>query len=230
MKKTLLVLFLTLTSLGVFAQTGIIKDLSGTVELKSSGAQAFVPANPGDLVAQTTIVSTGFKSTALITVGSATITVRPLTRLSLAEIRSSQGAEEINVNLQAGRVRIDVKPPAGTKTSFVVQSPVATASVRGTTFDFDIYNLRVNEGTVAYQGKKGGIQLVSAGSDSTISGANGKAADPIQTGAGSLTPPAPGGPGANTGSQSSSRPSASSTPSVPSTPSDGDLNVNVEFK
>jgi hypothetical protein len=222
MRKILVVLFLAVTSLGVFAQNGIIKDLSGTVELKSAGSQAFVPANLGDPVAQSTIVSTGFKSTALIAVGSATITVRPLTRLSLAEIRSSQGAEEINVNLQSGRVRIDVKPPAGTKTSFVVQSPVATASVRGTTFDFDTRNLRVNEGTVAFQGARGGILLVSAGSESTISGANGKAADPIETGAGALTPPAPGGPGANTGSPGSSRPS--------STPSDGGLDVNVEFK
>jgi hypothetical protein len=67
-----------------------------------------------------TVVSTGFKSTALIEVGSTVITVRPLTRLTLTEIRASSESESLNVNLQSGRIRVDVNPPAGAKASMAV--------------------------------------------------------------------------------------------------------------
>jgi hypothetical protein len=101
-------------------------------------------------------------------VGSALIAVRPLTRLTLTEISAAAGTETINVNLQAGRVRVDVKPPAGTKTSFSVTSPSATASVRGTRFDFDTKNVRVSEGTVALKGRRGPTVLIDKGSSSGI--------------------------------------------------------------
>ncbi len=125
MKKTVLCLVLCvqfLCSAAVFAQTAVIKELSGTVELKQAGQTDFVPAKVGDEVAQSTIVSTGFRSTALIEVGSSVITVRPLTRLSLAEIASAPGTETINVNLQIGRVKVDVNPPLGTRTSMSIRS------------------------------------------------------------------------------------------------------------
>jgi len=172
--------------------SGVIRELSGTVELKMPGAASYVPAKTGDQLSQDTVVSTGFKSTALVAVGSTLITVRPLTRLTLAEIRASQGAETLNVNLQAGRVRVNVTPPAGTRTSVAVSSPIATASVRGTSFEFDTSNLTVISGTVSFHGKKGNPMMVSGGSGSRI-GETGKAADPVTTGAGKLKPKAPAG-------------------------------------
>ncbi|MCL1815635.1 MAG: FecR family protein [Treponema sp.] len=175
-----------------FAQTGVIKELSGTVELKRAGQAAFVPARAGDTVARDTIVSTGFKSTALIAIGSSVITVRPLTRLSLAELSSSAGTETINLNLQAGRVRVDVTPPAGTRTNMTVRSPSATASVRGTGFDFDTRRLAVQKGIVVFQGKKGRPMLVSSGSTSQVR-KNDNAADPIVTSAAALMPVPPAG-------------------------------------
>jgi len=134
----------------LFAQNGVIKELSGTVELKPAGTSDFIPAKAGDPVAKDTIVSTGFKSSALIQMGSSLITARPLTRLSLAELSSSGGTEVINVSLQTGRVRVDVDPPAGTRTSMAVRGPSATASVRGTSFEFDTYSLNVLKGKVAF--------------------------------------------------------------------------------
>jgi len=154
MKKAFLVLFAA-AAFNAFAQNGVIKEMAGEVELKAAGASVFTAAKTGDTIAPDTIVSTGFKSTAIITVGSSTITVRPLTRLSLTEIRAAAGSEKINVNLQTGRLRVDVKPPAGTTANFTVQSPSATASVRGTSFDIDTNNLTVNEGKVAFSGKDG---------------------------------------------------------------------------
>ena len=208
MKKMFLtVLMLSLIGFGVFAQSGVIRELTGDVELKPAGAPAFVPAQAGSEVARDTIVSTGFKSTAIIAVGSSVITVRPLTRLSLAEIQSSSGSENLNVNLQTGRVRVDVKPPAGTKANCTVQSPSATASVRGTSFEFDTVNVDVREGTVAFAGKDGVPAMVSAGEASYI-GSDGKAVDSVTVASSSLLPPAP--VGASSSAPSSTQSSAAS--------------------
>ena len=169
MKSLFIAFFLALMTFGVFAQSsGVIKELTGTVELKHSGSAVYVAAAAGAQVAQDTIISTGFKSTALIEVGSTLIAVRPLTRLTLSEIRSIQGTETLNINLQAGRVRIEVKPPAGTKTSMSVNSPVATASVRGTVFEFDTRNIIVKEGVVDFIGNYGYMIHVRAGTYSGI--------------------------------------------------------------
>jgi hypothetical protein len=168
MKKIIQAIFLLFAGIGVFAQSGVIKELSGTVELKPSGASSFVAANSGDLVREDTLISTGFKSTALVELGSAIIVVRPLTRLTLTEIRSTSGTETLNVNLQAGRVRVDVNPPAGLRASMTVQSPSATASVRGTSFELDVKGIYVLEGVVSYQGIRGSPVNVYAGLDSAI--------------------------------------------------------------
>jgi len=164
MKKTALVLFLLVIGVSIFAQNGVIRDLSGTVELKIAGAAAYTPAKAGDSIARDTVISTGFKSSALVEVGNAIIVVRPLTRLTLTEISSSAGNETLNMNLQAGRVRVDVNPPAGTKASLSITSPSATASVRGTSFEFDTQSVRVGSGIVGFKGNQGYEVQAPAGS------------------------------------------------------------------
>lgn len=184
MKRVLLFsLLLAGAVLGAFAQngkqmSGVIREITGEVELKRAGASAFVRAKKGDAVAVDTIVSTGFKSTAIIEAGNSTIAVQPLTRLSFAEIQSAADTETVNLSLQAGRVKVDVKPPTGTTEVFTVRSPTSTASVRGTSFEFDTCNLKVKEGRVAFNGKKGMGILVPAGMTSSV-GADGRAVDPI---------------------------------------------------
>jgi hypothetical protein len=169
MKKALVFMVLLLAIVyGISAQAGTIKELTGDVELKAAGKSTFTTARTGDKVARDTIISTGFKSTAVIEVGSSVITVRPLTRLSLAEIQSSAGTDTLNVSLQTGRVRVDVKPPAGTKANTTVQGPSATASVRGASFDFDTVKLSVNEGKVAFRGASGPATMVNAGETTSV--------------------------------------------------------------
>ena len=158
MKKPVLVLVLIFVVTLVFAQSGVIRELSGTVELKSSGVASFSPANVGDRVGEDTVISTGFKSTALVEAGSALIAVRPLTRLSLTELRSAAGSETLNVNLQAGRIRVDLNPPAGTRSAMSVTSPMATASVRGTSFEFDTRNVVVGYGAVNFRANRSRTQ------------------------------------------------------------------------
>ena len=219
MKRVMMVVLILFCAASLFAQRdgpqfGEITELFGTVELKPSGQTAFIPARVGDMVAMNTIVSTGFKSTALIKAGSTVLAVRPLTRLALSEISGSAGTETINVNLHTGRVRVDVSPPAGTKVSMTISSPVATASVRGTSFEFDTQSLTVLEGTVAFQGSNGGVMMISAGSTSDIS-AIGRAIDPIETFSANLLPPPPAG--------SNSVPASSGTSTSDIVDSDGEF-------
>jgi hypothetical protein len=206
MKKFLLVvLILTVAVCVSFAQAespagasspagaGVIREFTGEVEIKLAGTNNFVPAKVGDVVALNTIVSTGFRSTAVIEIGSSVIAVRALTRLSLAEIQSSQGTETVNVDLQAGRVRVDVAPPAGTRADFTVQSPSATASVRGTSFEFDTGALKVKEGTVTFRGaSRSPAAMVRAGAASFIT-TNGVPANPVDILAETLLPSTPAG-------------------------------------
>jgi len=141
---------------------------------------------------QDTVVSTGFKSTALITVGSTVLTVRPLTRLTLTEIRASSGSETLNVNLQTVRVRIDVKLPVGSKASMKVSNPTTTASVRGTSFELDTQNLYVISGNVSFKGIRGSAIFVTTGANSSTD-QNGSAENPLALGEDAYKPQLPVG-------------------------------------
>jgi len=199
MKKLLLVTILVFAGLGVFSQEtfigAYIDQLTGTVEIKQPGEKSFKSASSGDKIFKETVISTGFKSYAIIRIGSATITARPLTQLTLSEIQKSGETETLNVNLQTGRVRVDVKPPAGTRTSATVTGPSTTASVRGTSFEFDTDNLYVSEGAVTYIGNRGQDVIVRAGENSRLK-QTGQVAYPRDGRNLDLMPPNPVGTGA----------------------------------
>ncbi|MCL2808472.1 MAG: FecR domain-containing protein [Treponema sp.] len=193
MKKILIaVLLIVLVTTFVFSQNGTIRELTGDVELKHAGSSAFVTASAGDVITPNTIVSTGFRSTTVIAVGNSLITVRPLTRLSFAEIQTAQADENVNVNLQAGRVRVEVTPPAGTRTNLTVQSPSATASVRGTIFEMDMENMSTVEGKVILTGTSGLGVIVTEGNSSSTK-VDGTIADPAEIAALSTQPQSPVG-------------------------------------
>ncbi|GBU28353.1 hypothetical protein R84B8_01911 [Treponema sp. R8-4-B8] len=192
MKKLMFVTIFVLTGLYAFSQDAFIDQLTGTVEIKQPNETSFKTANKGDKVFKDTVISTGFKSYAIVKIGGTTITVRPLTSLSLAEIQKIDETESLNINLQAGRVRVEVKPPAGTKAIMSVSSPTSTASVRGTSFEFDTTNLYVNEGTVSFTGTNGQIVLVNAGGSSRVD-KTGQASAPKDDKNANLMPPSPAG-------------------------------------
>jgi ribosomal protein L7/L12 len=219
MKRNVLTVVLVLVAVSVFAQSGVIKEMTGTVEVKGAGAAAFAPAKAGEQVKEDTVISTSFKSTALIEIGSTVIAVRPLTRLTLKEIKASQGSETLNVNLQSGRIRVDVNPPAGAKASMSVVSPSATASVRGTSFEFDTRNLHVNIGNVIFKGVRSQGTLITAGFNSTTD-LNGIAVNPLDFGMDAFKPQAP------VGTQASASPA--STP-VSFNPDNGNTGGGVNW-
>ena len=183
MKHLVIALVLFLAAAGIFAQNqnAVIKEITGTVELKAPGQANFRPARVGERVGNTTIISTGFKSTAVIEIGSSTITVRPLTSLSLETILGTNEGPATNLELRTGRVRVDVNPPAGSRANFNVQSPSSTASVRGTNFEMDFMNITVNKGTVVF-GSGDQPVLVTAGQSTWVDTVTGKVLNTFDAG------------------------------------------------
>ena len=177
MKKTVLVFLLMGLCLCAFAQNGVIKQVSGQVEVKRAGETAYVSVRAGDHVSENTVISTGFRSFAVIEVGSTSIQVRPVTRLTLTEIRALDTEESLQMHLRAGSIQVDVNPPSGRRANTTIQSPNSFASVRGTSFYFDTRNLRVTQGTVLFNGNRGYTIQVNAGSGTTV-GWNGTASAP----------------------------------------------------
>jgi len=173
------------------APLAVIRQVAGTVEIKAPGKD-WVPARAGAALTKDTLISTAFKSVAVISVGTSTLTVKPLTRLSLEEIARLEGSETVRLALLSGRVRAEVKPPAGGKTDFTVKSPTATASVRGTGFDQDPVNLDVDDGNVEFTGPDGLPVQVGAGQSSTV-GEDGGAVPPKDMPDQALSPPPPAG-------------------------------------
>jgi len=168
----------------VFAEKpqAFIREMTGTVELKAPGSERWVSAKQGDRIQEATIISTGFKSTAMLSIGNSTLLVRALTRMSLESLMNQDKTDTIDIGLTTGRVRVDVKPPAGTKTDFSIKSPTATASVRGTVFEFGPGELRVIEGKVSFQPAGDLAQhpvMVEAGQQSWIDSDTGQTVTPL---------------------------------------------------
>jgi hypothetical protein len=191
-------------------ETAFFRETNGTVEIKLPGSTAWINAAAGDRIVNNTLISTGFKSGAVIVLGNSVITVRPLTRLSLEEIIRNQD-EQVSLYLQTGRIRAEVQPPVGGKTAFTVRSPVTTASVRGTSFEFDTERLRVDEGQVQYSLANGREAPVAAGGTSYVDEANNTVVSPFDAAVELLTPAPP--PGYGSGSPAGDGAPAISPPS-----------------
>jgi hypothetical protein len=182
------------------------------VEIKALGSSDWIPAQRGDSLERAAVVSTGFKSTAVIALGNSLLSVQPLTRLTLEEIEETAGNERVNLNLQTGRIRADVKPPAGGKTEFTVKSPSATASVRGTSFEFDGLHLRVDEGRIHVVGEDRSGTYVGAGHSVSTDIETGRTINALETARAELVPSLPAGVNTN--------------PAVPATqPTTGDIDA-----
>jgi hypothetical protein len=154
--------------LGAQIPVAVLRELSGRVEIKTPGSDEWVPAQAGMTLEQAALISTGFRSTALLALGNSTLLIQPLTRLSLEEILALQGNEQVRVYLRTGRIRAEIQPPSGGTIDFTVRGPSVSASVRGTVFEFDTVNINVGEGRVLYTSLTGSQASVRAGERSTV--------------------------------------------------------------
>jgi ferric-dicitrate binding protein FerR (iron transport regulator) len=111
----------------------------------------------------------------------------------------------VDLYLQTGRIKADVAPPSEGKIDFKVRSPSATASVRGTSFEFDGLRLVVDDGRVHVSGGDGMGVYVGAGHAVVSNPETGKTTTAAETTREELIPPMPAGMG--------------NTPDVPAAPS-----------
>ena len=129
----------------------VIKEMDGKVQLKPF-KRGWIDASVGMTVEKDTIISTGFKSTALLDFdGTSEVRVNQLTRLTLDEFLQQEGLAQTSLFLRVGGIQADVKTTEGLKQDFQVKSPYSTASVRGTKFSLLQGGkvLAVAEGSVA---------------------------------------------------------------------------------
>jgi hypothetical protein len=156
---------------GLEAQVqAVVKEVSGKVEVKAAGASAWLPAKAGLKLAKGSFVSTGFNSTALLELGPSLLSVKPLTRMQLEELIAKEGTVSTELFLKVGKVKAELKSGVGLKQDFTLKSPVSTAAVRGTEFEFDGLTVKVVNGLVFFSNTLGQGRGVGAGEQSTLSG------------------------------------------------------------
>lgn len=167
MKKLLIYLSLLILTTSLFAASGQVLAVKGKVELQKSGQ--WRPAQSGDALDSGTLVSTGFKSELTIKVDGSTIVVQSLTRLRLDEIIKKGDVLSSKVYLDMGSIKANVKPAETKKVSFTVRTPVATASVRGTSGEISYNGILSGEtGIWDYQNANGDKVMVYAGDTVSI--------------------------------------------------------------
>ena len=160
----LLMLFTVFTAAAV--ETAVVKSFKGKVEIKSGSSWTAV--SKGMEIKAGSIISTGFKSTAVIDTGSSEIFVKQLTRMSLDELTKSGNTVKTNLNLRLGRVKANVKTSKGLKHNFTLKTPVSTAAVRGTVFESGVRSLDVESGSIRYANRIGQQVTVMGGAASRM--------------------------------------------------------------
>lgn len=152
MNKPFTILAALLLAVGALSaqSQATVKEATGKVELQSTAGGAWVPAKVGAVVKMGTTISTGFNSTAVLDLGSSVLKVNPLTRMRLDQLVQQGGAVKTELFLRVGKVNAEVKTVSGVTQDFKLKSPVSTAAVRGTGFDYSGYDVLVYDGTVTY--------------------------------------------------------------------------------
>lgn len=147
-----------------------IIETTGDVELQQPGATTWEAVEPGMIVPTGATISTSFNATARIEIGASVVVVSPLTRMRIDELVSRDGTDSSELFLRVGRLRADVRGTDGNQADFQVRSPIATASVRGTTFVFDGANLDVSTGIVRLENRFSEGVSVGGGESSSSTG------------------------------------------------------------
>ena len=167
MRRTLLIITLVLAvSAMSFAVDARIQSVTGSVYIMN-GDGVWDEGVEGMIVQPGYTVSTGFDSTASISMGDSTLIVSPVSRLTIDELTRVNGTVSTDLFLHLGRVRAEVHSAEGLKNDFRLRSTASTASVRGTEFEYDGKNLYVDEGDVALTNLIGQAHSVREGQESS---------------------------------------------------------------
>lgn len=130
MKKIVTILVFLTVAFCAFALDGVVMEVLGKVEKQVDNS--WVALKKGDILVPGDIVSTGFKSEAVISIGESVITVKALTRMTIEQLYEKNKNHVSSVYLDVGSISADVKPVTDKRVGFTVKTPAVTASVRGT--------------------------------------------------------------------------------------------------
>jgi hypothetical protein len=148
-----------------------VKQIQGKVEIKNdSTGSRWVKAFKGMEIKSGALISTGFKSNAVIELDNSEIFIKQLTRMTIEDLSRKNNTVKTNLNLRLGRISADVKTSKGLKHDFIVRTPVSTAAVRGTIFDAGIGKLEVKNGIISFTNKIGQKVTVGGGKSSEVGG------------------------------------------------------------
>ena len=132
--EKLICLFLFSFLIGTFSfasnEVAIVNSVVGKVEIQLN--ENWVQIKNGDILTPGTVISTGFRSSAVLYIGKSLIEVRALTRLTIEEIVEQNQNYNTTMFLDAGNIKADIKKSDNKRVGFKVRTSVATASVRGT--------------------------------------------------------------------------------------------------
>lgn len=158
------------TALPVLALEARVSSVQGKVEIRTDSTAPWIAAAEGMRLPLGATISTGFNSQAELVVGPATLQVRALSRMRLDELMEREGVVQSDLHLQVGRVRADVRSAEGLRSEFRLSSPIATAAVRGTSFEFDGTTVQVDQGSVRLANQYNEGVPVGAGESSGSTG------------------------------------------------------------
>lgn len=151
MKKNLNILFgvLVLSAAAyAFADNASVMSVTGKVEVNRNGE--WIALGKDSVISEGEIISTGFKSEAVIKYHDSVMKLGPLTRVTLEKLASSDQKDNVAVYLNTGDIHSTVSRAQNKRIGYTVRNSVAVASVRGTQFSFDgMGNIICTEGGVS---------------------------------------------------------------------------------
>lgn len=157
-----------------FAVEATVISVTGKAELQDGGR--WTALREGGKVEKGAVISTGFKSEAVIEFKGTRFTLGALTRITVQDLLEESDRDSASLFIDSGKISANVGGADGKRVGFKVRSPIATASVRGTEFSFAAGGmLSVAAGVVTFSqassnGDKG--VPVAAGQESRASSAS----------------------------------------------------------
>lgn len=142
-------------------------SIEGKVEILEGGM--WIPVEEGDIIQERgAVISTGFKSNAVVSVKGTNFTLGPLTRITIENMVAMENKDSIQIYIDSGSLKANVSSSDGRKVGFKVRSAVATASVRGTEFKVTSSGrLSVTQGLVSFGGPEASSAEVAKSEDNS---------------------------------------------------------------
>lgn len=130
-----------------------VVSVSGKAQVSSNGGASWSEIRNGDRIQQGALIQTAFKSELALRIKGSSVQLGPMSRVKIEELSESGGKDNTRISMDVGSLKSNVKKVEDRRAGFTVRGPAATASVRGTEFEYSVaYKgaaVQVSEGNVA---------------------------------------------------------------------------------